>query len=142
LFPCPCCKPIPIENGKKKRRTDITKAELMRRGMAELAARRHMHIEFVGENAMVTTIAGEWYFNYNIRPIQLHHKNNEQRYDKQGRLTGFYHQQKISFQTPMAALAYIYQHERSLEDRAFSDCPAQGPASDSKSTTEENDGEP
>ena len=123
--PCPYCKPIPIDKPRKKRGDEpvVGKAEMMRRAMSDLATRRLMHIEFVGDNAFVTTIAGEWYFNYNIRPIQLHHKNLKVRVDKHGRNTGFFHQQKLVFETPLEALAYIYQHERAAENRAFAgDC--------------------
>lgn len=123
--PCPYCKPIPIDTQRRKRGDEpaVSKAEMMRRAMSDLATRRLMHIEFVGDNAFVTTIAGEWYFNYNIRPIQLHHKNLKARVDKHGKSTGFFHQQKLVFETPMEALAYIYQHERAAEDRAFAeDC--------------------
>lgn len=97
----------------------VSKPEMMRRAMSDLATRRLMHIEFVGDNAFVTTIAGEWYFNYNIRPIQLQHKNLKTRVDKHGQSTGFFHQQKLIFETTMEALAYIYQHERTAEERTF-----------------------
>lgn len=118
--PCPYCTPTPIDVRRRKGDDPpISKAEMMRRAMSELAARRLMHIEFVGDNAFVTTIAGEWYFNYNIRPIQLHHKNLKVRLDRDGQSTGYFHQQKWVFETPLEVLAYIYQHERSSEDRAF-----------------------
>lgn len=86
--PCPYCKPIPIDTPRRKRGDEpvVSKAEIMRRAMFDLATRRLMHIEFVGDNAYVTTIAGEWYFNYNIRPIQLHHKNLKARVDKHGKV--------------------------------------------------------
>ena len=91
----------------------------MRQSLAELADRHRMHISFVGSNAVVTTIAGEWYFNYNIRPIQLHHKNNERRTDCYGRSTGHYHIQNVHPETPLEAMAYIYHHERSVEHYFF-----------------------
>lgn len=121
--PCPCCNPVPVD-APRRRKGDgsiVSKAEMMRRAMSELAARQHMYVEFVGDSAFVTTIAGEWYFNYNIRPIQLHHKNLKVRLDRNGQNTGFFHQQKLVFETPMEALAYIYHHERAAENRAFAE---------------------
>lgn len=118
--PCPRCNPVPIDAPRRRKGDEPV---MMRRAMFDLATRRLMHIEFVGDNAFVTTIAGEWYFNYNIRPIRLHHKNLKARVDKHGKSTGFFHQQKLVFETPMEALAYIYQHERAAEDRVFAeDC--------------------
>nr|WP_326184523.1 hypothetical protein [uncultured Oscillibacter sp.] len=116
--PCPVCKPIPVIV-KKERSNLKTKSELMRQAMAELAERHSMHIEFKGGSAMVTTIAGEWFFDYNQRPICLHHKNNDARFHADGTSDGYYHVQKLTFPTPLAALAYIYHHERAAERLAF-----------------------
>lgn len=115
---CQRCKPKPPE-GVAKKKKGKTKADIMKQSLTELANRHGMHVAFVGNNIMVTTIAGEWYFDYNVRPIRLHHKNNQQRTDSFGRSTGHYHRQNISLETPLEAMAYIYRHERAAEQYAF-----------------------
>lgn len=63
--------------------------------------------------AYITTVAGEWYFTYNDRPIVLHHKNAEKRYDIHGNeKRDQYHIQKQRFYSPAHALAYIAIHDR------------------------------
>lgn len=116
--PCSVCKPSPVIV-KKERPALKSKSELMRQAMAELAERHSMHVEFKGGSALVTTIAGEWFFDYNQRPICLHHKNNDARFRADGTSDGYYHIQKLTFPTPLAALAYIYHHERAAERLAF-----------------------
>lgn len=117
--PCPECKPVPVAV-KKDRPVRRTKSELMRQSLAELADRHGMHIAFKGGTALVTTIAGEWFFDYNQRPISLHHKNNDIRLRLDGTPNGHYRVQALTFPTPLAALAYIYRHERAAERLAFS----------------------
>lgn len=116
--PCPECKPVPVAV-KKDRPALRTKSELMRQALAELADRHGMHVTFKGGSALVTTIAGEWFFDYNQRPICLHHKNNDIRLRPDGTPNGHYHVQTLTFPTPMAAMAYIYHHERAAERLAF-----------------------
>lgn len=118
--PCPQCKPVPVVV-KKKHAVPKTKSELMRQALAELADRHGMHIAFKGGSALVTTIAGEWFFDYNQRPICLHHKNNDIRLRSDGTPNGHYHMQALTFPTPLSALAYIYHHERAAERLAFED---------------------
>lgn len=134
---CQWCRPK-LPEGVAKKERGKTKAEIMRQSLAELADRHGMHVSFVGNNIVVTTIAGEWYFDYNIRPIQLHHKNTEQWVDSHGQSTGYYHRQNVPLATPLQAMAYIYHHERSLEHFAFVQ-DAEGPQEPSKDV--ENDGE-
>lgn len=118
--PCCECKPTPVAV-KKDRSAPKSRSELMRQALAELADRHGMHIAFKGGAALVTTIAGEWFFDYNQRPVQLHHKNNDLRLRADGTPNGHYHVQALTFPTPMTALAYIYHHERAAERRAFDD---------------------
>jgi len=85
-----------------------------------------MHLEFVGDTAFVTTVAGEWFFNPNIRPIQLHHKNTEKRFDYNGNSTGHYHVQKVTARSPVTALGYIYQHEQAEIKRLIAEAELAG----------------
>lgn len=70
--------------------------------MKSVAEQYQMHIEFMGPNVYVTTIAGEWFFDYNTRPITLHHKNEELWYSQMGRGRGHYHAQNKNFSSPHA----------------------------------------
>lgn len=118
--PCPICRPEPVPTASVKRvRKKRTKSETLQEAMESVAEQYQMHIKFVGPNVYVTTIAGEWFFDYNTRPITLHHKNEEKRFDRMGRVKGHYHVQDQSFSSPMLALAYIYHHEKAAIRRAF-----------------------
>ncbi len=123
LRPCPLCRPelvelppAPRETGKKKSRANITKEALM-----AAAEGYGLHLEFIGPNLYVTTIAGEWYFNYVDRPIMLHHKNNKLYLDRTGKPKRYYHNQDITFPSPLDAIQYIYRHERAAFKRGFGD---------------------
>lgn len=119
--PCPICRPEPVPSEPaKKTQGKRAKVKTLQEAMESVAKQYQMHIEFVGPNVYVTTIAGEWFFDYNIRPITLHHKNEELWYSQMGhRGRGHYHVQDKSFSSPMLALAYIYQHEQAAIRRAF-----------------------
>ena len=114
--PCHRCLPKLAKAAASKKyalsNTIRTKAAVMRDEMMLICNECGMHLEFVGDTAFVTTVAGEWFFDPNIRPIQLHHKNTEKRFDYNGNSTGHYHVQKVSVRSPATALGYIYHHEQ------------------------------
>jgi len=114
--PCHRCLPELAKIAASKKyslsKTTLSKAAIMRDEMMLICNECGMHLEFVGNTAFITTIAGEWYFDPNIRPIQLHHKNAEKRYDHNGNSTGYYHVQKVNVKSPATALGYIYHHEQ------------------------------
>lgn len=122
--PCHRCLPELAKAAASKKyalsNTTRTKAAIMRDEMMLICNECGMHLEFVGNTAFITTIAGEWYFDPNIRPIKLHHKNAEKRYDHNGNSTGHYHIQKVTVKSPATALGYIYQHEQAEIKRLMS----------------------
>ena len=72
---------------------------------------QNMHIEFVGSIAYVTTIAGEWYFDYTIREPAIHHRSIEKREVAQGKIS-HYHIQRINTKTALTAVMHIYRHDQ------------------------------
>jgi len=97
-----------------------SKSEIMREQINILSEEYGMHAEFHGSMVYISTIAGEWYFDYNDRPIRLRHKNAEKRLDRYGKPIGHYHAQPYQFHAPLQVLAYIRNHER-LEVRRSMD---------------------
>lgn len=90
-----------------------SKGEVVARAIIAYCESLGIHAEVKTGIAYITTISGEWYFTYNDRPIILHHKNSEKRYDKQGNLRkNQYHIQKQKFYSPAHALAYIALHDK------------------------------
>jgi len=89
----------------------------MREQIKVLSEQYGMHVEFIGGMVYITTIAGEWHFDYNDRPIRLHRKNAEKRLDRHGKLIGYYHLQEYSFHAPLQVLAYIRKHEQAAVRR-------------------------
>ena len=102
-----------------------SKAEIMRAQIKALSEQYGMHVEFHGSMAYVTTIAGEWYFDYNDRPIQLRHKNANPRLDRNGKPLGYYHVQHYRFHAPLQVLAYIRNHERLEVERMMGESPSE-----------------
>lgn len=121
FFPCRRCLPLLAEEADARRTILLnqqnSKATVLRDELRVFCYEYGMYIEFIGSIAYVTTIAGEWFFDPNIRPIKLHHKNEEMRYDNSGRSNGYYHIQEVTFPTPAHAISYIYRHERSTIKR-------------------------
>lgn len=115
--PCPVCiRTAPRSSSSTRKPASRSryksKAETMREQLVAVSKQYGLHAEVVGGMAYITTIAGEWYFNYNDRPIKLHHKNAETRYDRDGNPTGQYHTQPMIFHAPLQALTYIRNHEQ------------------------------
>lgn len=125
--PCPLCLPLREAeykynncknyrekyNGSKSK----TKATIIREQLQHICYAYGIYIEFSGSCAYVTTVAGEWHFNYCDRPIKIHHKNDEQRFDATGKHTGYYHIHDTMFSSPAYALAYIFRHEQATIKR-------------------------
>jgi len=101
-----------VKNSKKSSASGKSKAEIMRSQIKILSEEYGMHAEFHGSMVYITTMAGEWYFDYNDRPIRLRHKNAEKRLDRSGQPTGHYHAQPYQFHAPLQVLAYIRNHEQ------------------------------
>jgi len=129
--PCPICigkYMLPVTDitptpsiDKKKALAHQSKSEIMRSQIRALSVQYGMHAEFHGSMVYVTTIAGEWYFDYNDRPIKLKHKNSEKRLNRYGKPTGHYHNQELTFHAPLQVLSYIRRHEQAEIRRMMED---------------------
>jgi transcriptional regulator with GAF, ATPase, and Fis domain len=121
--PCPFCRPDQIEvpEPEPKRRRKKSKSNLIQDELTRIAEEYGLHLEFIGPNVYVTTVAGEWYFDYNIRPIVLHHKNNRVFLAKNGKPRNYYHEQEHTFPNPLEVIKYIFRHERAAVQRGFQD---------------------
>ena len=122
--PKPAPKPVTKlawENGveAKYKRSGKNKAETMKQEIAGVCEEYGMHAEFVGGTAFITTIAGEWFFTYNDRPIRLHHKNYADNAVKAKRTTKLYHLQYETFASPLHVLKYISGHDLELKRRVM-----------------------
>lgn len=91
-----------------------SKDAIFQDALTELCDRYKMHVRFKGGIAFVTTIAGEWQFRYNDRPIQLFHSNS-----LKGK--GDLHNQNIRFYSPVDVIRYIYFHEKNRLQREMAD---------------------
>lgn len=90
-----------------------SKNDIVSKAIVAYCEKLGIHAECKAGVAYITTVAGEWYFTYNDRPIVLHHKNAEKRYDSHGReKKNQYHIQEQKFYSPAHALAYIAIHDR------------------------------
>ncbi len=125
FLPCPRClsslflKSIEYRNSLLKQ--PPTKASVMKNEIRILCYEYGLHSEFVGTIVFITTIAGEWFFDPNIRPILLHHKNNEKQYNCSGKYKIHSHIQDLTFSTPAHAIGYIYRHERATIKRLMTE---------------------
>lgn len=115
--PCPFCKPTPVELPPKEKKA--TRATNLKEQLEALAERRGMHLRFKGPNVFVETIAGEWYFDYTVPVITLHHRNYRYIQTGESKGSGDYHTQKEQFESPVVAMHYIYNHEREKERELF-----------------------
>lgn len=90
-----------------------SKNDIVSKAIVAYCEKLGIHAETKAGVAYITTVAGEWYFTYNDRPIVLHHKNAEKRYDAHGNeKKNQYHIQEQKFYSPAHALAYIAIHDR------------------------------
>jgi hypothetical protein len=89
------------------------KSQIIQEEIAKVCDTYDMHAEFYGGTAFITTVAGEWYFVYNDRPIELRHKNYSL-VPKNGDAALRYHKQNKKFPTPLHVIKYIYAHEKVL----------------------------
>jgi len=119
FHPCPLCHPeevkLPPQSSalrRRKRKSALTQDELIKIGEGY-----GLHLEFIGPDVYVTTVAGAWYFDDNIRPIVLHHKNNRVFPAKNGKAKRYYHEQEYTFPSPLEAMKYIFRHERAAVQR-------------------------
>lgn len=123
FHPCPFCHPeqfeLPPKKPTPKRRK--TRADLTQDELIKIAEEYGIHLDFIGPNVYVTTIAGEWFFDYNVRPIVLHHKNNRVFLSRNGKPKSHYHEQEYTFPNPLEAIKYIFRHERAAVQRGFQD---------------------
>jgi hypothetical protein len=98
-----------------------TKAQIMKREISSLCEEYGMHAEFVAGTVFVTTVAGEWFFDFNDRPIRLRHKNYTDLTKELGKSLNHYHLQKKSFSSPLYVIKYICEHDLALKRRVMSD---------------------
>lgn len=103
---CPLC--LPTINANKSYQS---KDKLVQRVLKAYCEQQDMFIEFVGSIAYVSTIAGEWYFDYTIKEPALHHRSTEQREVAPGKVS-HYHIQRINTKTALTAVMYIYRHDQ------------------------------
>lgn len=99
-----------------------SRREILQDALLALAERHNIHISFKGTMAYVTTIAGEWYFNFTdtSREIKLHHKNYKKITDANGNwIPGYFHIQEQQFTSPLSVVSYIAKHEKALENQQF-----------------------
>jgi len=101
----------------KKNRVSQSKSDIMKYEISALCKEYRMHAEFVGGTAFVTTVAGEWFFIYNDRPIKLHHKNYSDRAMNAPRTMKLYHMQDKKFASPLHVIRYISEHDLNLKNR-------------------------
>ena len=123
--PCPKCihdaAPCSVCTKPITKRPVRTKADIMKNEISRVCQEQGMHAEFRGGTVFITTAAGEWYFDYNDRPINLKHKNENQWFDGFGNSTGNYHPQNVSLYAPIQAIAYIKRHDMAAEKRLMED---------------------
>ena len=103
------------------KRTPSTKAYIMEKQIAAFCEEYGMHAEFKAGTAFITTIAGEWFFMYNDRPIRLHHKNYSTEELKSNRQADLYHLQGTRYSSPLQVLRYISNHDLDLKRRVMQD---------------------
>lgn len=133
LIPCPVCLDLAVFDNDfiypmqfKQQQNYLvrvkhrTKSQIMKEQLLLLGGSLGMHLSFIGSTLYVTTIVGEWYFDFNNRPINLHHMSNSSDLEKYTAPRKPYHQQKQTFSTPAHALAYIYCHEKATIKRITS----------------------
>ena len=102
------------------------KAEIMCEQIMLLSEEYGMHAEIRGTIVSITTIAGEWYFDFNERPILLRHKSTEKRLDRHGNPRSKYHVQPNQFHAPLQVLAFIRNHERMAVKRLMEEGSNEG----------------
>jgi hypothetical protein len=104
---------------QKAKNSSLTKAQIIRKEIVLICEEYGMHAEFSGGTVFVTTVAGEWFFDYNDRPIRLHHKNYIAMVAKIGKSLQHYHLQHERFASPLHALRYISGHDLALKRKVM-----------------------
>ena len=100
---------------EKASRTGLTKAQIIKQEIVAACEEYGMHAEFAGGTVFVTTIAGEWFFAYNDRPIRLRHKNYSKDTKHLSATMSHYHLQEKRFPSPLHVLRYICEHDLALK---------------------------
>lgn len=95
------------------------KKELLKQALLPACERCGLHGEFRGDIIYITTIAGEWFFNYCARKIQLYHKNYLDKPSSLGQGFGDYHLQEKELKTPLQVIRYIKQHDNYMIKRTL-----------------------
>ena len=96
-------------------RSETTKAELLGMQLKMLCEEKGIFAEIWGSVIYMTTISGEWYFNFIGRPIKLLHRDHKWN-------NGFHRQEK-DFTTPIKVLSYIQKHDYSYMKARYLDVP-------------------
>lgn len=95
-----------------------SKEEAVRASLTHICDQYQIHVKFKSGVATVTTAAGEWFFRYNDRPIQLFHKNGTE-----GAINPkvAVHNQNLRFYSPVDVLRYIMLHDLKRTSRLLDD---------------------
>jgi myo-inositol-1(or 4)-monophosphatase len=104
---------------QKAKNSKLTKAQIIQKEIVSICEEYGMYAEFAGGTVFVTTVAGEWFFAYNDRPIRVHHKNYTARTKEAGRSMQHYHLQDKRFASPLHAIHYISEHDIALKRRVM-----------------------
>lgn len=105
--PCPICM-----KRKHEKMSLVSYDRLFQRIVQQFCNSHDMYVQFTGNIAYVTTIAGEWYFDYTESDPTLHHRSTEKRFLRSGNVS-HYHIQSINLHTCLDVVDYIYKHDMS-----------------------------
>jgi len=119
--PCSHCNPQIVNPKKKKAKKrkirrlslideqwaiiekSITKNDLLGAQLKKLCMERGIFAEISDKSIDMTTISGEWHFNFIERPIVVYHRNYH--------CVDGYHIQERAFPTPIHVIAYVQKHD-------------------------------
>lgn len=106
--PCLICKPEPIPKPEQNRKELSPRAK----SLVDLATRYGMDAEVQEPFITLKTLVGEWFFNFKVEEIILHHRNLEKWYNSDGtRKPGDFHRQNGIFRSPAAVIRYVSRHD-------------------------------
>ena len=97
---------------KVKKKVDVWASHLV-----SVCNRYGIWAEISGSTVLVSTIAGDWKFDFTERPIELYHKNYK---NTSGSIANYeYHKQDITLYSPIDALGYIIRHDQNRAERVL-----------------------
>ena len=109
---CPICL-------KEKCKASLMGQNKLKQTIVQQFCKMHdMYVQFNGNIAYITTIAGEWYFDYTEEEPTIHHRSTEKRTTRTGAIR-HYHIQSIVLSGCLEAVNYIYRHDLSAMRRVM-----------------------